>query len=228
MSKIYTRTGDGGQTSLMGGTRVCKTHPRLEAYGTIDELSSHLGLLLSMLRKEHTASRDNHALLHDNHTLPHEEYTLLHDDHTMQCNEHAMQYNEHAMQRADHTRNFLLDIQHTLFGVSTLLATEAESAYRPAPLSEEAVAALESEIDVLQADVPPLRAFVIPGGCAAAAQAHVCRTVCRRAERRVLLLDEQVSVDENVKRYINRLSDYLFILARHLNFIDGTPEIEHR
>lgn len=200
MSKIYTRTGDGGQTSLVGGTRVCKTHPRLEAYGTIDELSSHLGLLLSMLRKEHTTSRDNRAMLCD----------------------------EHAMQRGDHIRNFLLDIQHTLFGVSTLLATEAESAYRPAPLSEEAVAALESEIDVLQADVPPLRAFVIPGGCAAAAQAHVCRTVCRRAERRVLLLDEQVSVDENVKRYINRLSDYLFILARHLNFIDGTPEIEHR
>lgn len=200
MSKIYTRTGDGGQTSLVGGTRVCKTHPRLEAYGTIDELSSHLGLLLSMLRNEHTTSCDNHTLLRK----------------------------EHAMLRDDHTRNFLLDIQHTLFGVSTLLATEAESAYRPAPLSEEAVAALESEIDVLQADVPPLRAFVIPGGCAAAAQAHVCRTVCRRAERRVLLLDEQVSVDENVKRYINRLSDYLFILARHLNFIDGTPEIEHR
>lgn len=214
MSKIYTRTGDGGQTSLVGGTRVCKTHPRLEAYGTIDELSSHLGLLLSMLRKEHTTSCDNHTLLRKEQAMSHGDHTLLH--------------NEHAMQRGDHTRNFLLDIQHTLFGVSTLLATEAESAYRPAPLSEEAVAALESEIDVLQADVPPLRAFVIPGGCAAAAQAHVCRTVCRRAERRVLLLDEQVSVDENVKRYINRLSDYLFILARHLNFIDGTPEIEHR
>lgn len=214
MSKIYTRTGDGGQTSLVGGTRVCKTHPRLEAYGTIDELSSHLGLLLSMLRKEHTTSCDNHTLLRKEQAMSHGDHTLPH--------------NEHAMLRDDHTRNFLLVIQHTLFGVSTLLATEAESAYRPAPLSEEAVAALESEIDVLQADVPPLRAFIIPGGCAAAAQAHVCRTVCRRAERRVLLLGEQVSVDENVKRYINRLSDYLFILARHLNFIDGTPEIEHR
>lgn len=178
MSKIYTRTGDSGQTSLVGGTRVSKTHPRLEAYGTIDELSSHLGLLASMLTDEHD-------------------------------------------------RLFLLNIQHQLFVVSTLLATEEGSSYTPAPLAPDAITALEQEIDALQSGVPPLRAFVIPGGCTAAAQAHVCRTVCRRAERRVLSLSEMASVDEGVIRFINRLSDYLFILARHLNIQCGTQEIEH-
>lgn len=178
MSKIYTRTGDSGQTSLVGGTRVSKTHPRLEAYGTIDELSSHLGLLASMLTDEHD-------------------------------------------------RLFLLNIQHQLFVVSTLLATEEGSSYTPAPLAPDAITALEQEIDALQSGVPPLRAFVIPGGCTAAAQAHVCRTVCRRAERRVLSLSEMASVDEGVIRFINRLSDYLFILARHLNIQCGAQEIEH-
>lgn len=186
MSKIYTRTGDGGQTSLVGGTRVSKTHPRLEAYGTIDELSSHLGLLCAMLRQQ-------------NQPFP-----------------------------AEDTERFLLNIQHQLFVVSTLLATEEGSSYRPAPLAPDAIATLEQEIDALQSGMPPLRAFVIPGGSMAAAQAHVCRTVCRRAERRVLALSEQASVDKGVICYINRLSDYLFVLARHLNIQSGTPEIEHR
>lgn len=186
MSKIYTRTGDGGQTSLVGGTRVCKTHPRLEAYGTIDELSSHLGLLSALLQQERQRI-----------SLP-------------------------------DTERFLLNIQHTLFVVSTLLATEEDSNYRPMPLDKGAIAALEQEIDALQSYVPPLRSFIIPGGCRAAAEAHVCRTVCRRAERRVLRLREQAPVSADVVRYINRLSDYLFILARYLNIQSGTPEIEHR
>lgn len=196
MSKIYTRTGDGGQTSLVGGTRVSKTHPRLEAYGTIDELSSHLGLLAALLLQERQRL-----------SLPD---------------------TERSGSRLPDTERFLLNIQHTLFVVSTLLATEEDSHYRPAPLDKGAIAALEAEIDALQSDVPPLRAFIIPGGCAAAAEAHVCRTVCRRAERRVLSLSEQVPVSADVVRYINRLSDYLFILARYLNIQSGTPEIEHR
>lgn len=196
MSKIYTRTGDGGQTSLVGGTRVSKTHPRLEAYGTIDELSSHLGLLSALLQQERQRL-----------SLPD---------------------TERSGSRLPDTERFLLNIQHTLFVVSTLLATEEDSHYRPAPLDKGAIAALEEEIDALQSDVPPLRAFIIPGGCAAAAEAHVCRTVCRRAERRVLSLSEQAPVSADVVRYINRLSDYLFILARYLNIQSGTPEIEHR
>lgn len=196
MSKIYTRTGDGGQTSLVGGTRVSKTHPRLEAYGTIDELSSHLGLLSALLQQER------------------------------QCL--SLPDTERCGSRLPDTERFLLNIQHTLFVVSTLLATEEDSHYRPAPLDKGAINALEEEIDALQSDVPPLRAFIIPGGCAVAAEAHVCRTVCRRAERRVLSLSEQAPVSADVVRYINRLSDYLFILARYLNIQSGTPEIEHR
>lgn len=196
MSKIYTRTGDGGQTSLVGGTRVSKTHPRLEAYGTIDELSSHLGLLSALLQQE--------------------------------CQCLSLPDTERCGSRLPDTERFLLNIQHTLFVVSTLLATEEDSHYRPAPLDKGAINALEEEIDALQSDVPPLRAFIIPGGCAAAAEAHVCRTVCRRAERRVLSLSEQAPVSADVVRYINRLSDYLFILARYLNIQSGTPEIEHR
>lgn len=206
MSKIYTRTGDGGQTSLVGGTRVSKTHPRLEAYGTIDELSSHLGLLSALLQQKRQRL-----------SLPDTERSSS-----------RLPDTERSGSRLPDTERFLLNIQHTLFVVSTLLATEEDSHYRPAPLDKGAIAALEAEIDALQSDVPPLRAFIIPGGCAAAAEAHVCRTVCRRAERRVLSLSEQVPVSADVVRYINRLSDYLFILARYLNIQSGTPEIEHR
>lgn len=179
MSKIYTRTGDQGQTSLADGTRVSKTHPRLEAYGTVDELSSHLGLLASLISEE------------------------------SDC-------------------RFLRHIQQTLFTLSALLATEDSSPYRPAPLPADAVAEMEQAIDELQTQVPPLRAFILPGGSVAAAQAHVCRTVCRRAERRILALREQAHVDEAVIRYINRLGDYLFVLARSLNIRNGIPEAEHR
>ncbi len=180
MSKIYTRTGDNGQTSLVGGARVSKTHPRLEAYGTIDELSSHLGLLSAMLPQK------------------------------------------------EHHRLFLLKIQHSLFVVSTLLATEDDCGFRPAPLDVSAISNLEQEIDTLQSQLPPLRAFIIPGGCKEASQAHVCRTVCRRAERRVLALNEHTPVSKDVICYLNRLSDYLFVLARYLNIHSATPEIEHR
>ena len=176
--KIYTRTGDSGQTSLVGGKRVSKTHPRLEAYGTVDELSSHLGLLSSQLT-----------------------------DH--------------------HHRQTILTIQQTLFSLSAILATEPESKWQPEPLSPSNTEKLEAEIDHLQQQLPALHSFIIPGGSQAACQAHVCRTVCRRAERCILALTEEIEVSADGLRYVNRLSDYLFVLARHLNVSKGIQEITH-
>jgi len=176
--KIYTRTGDSGQTSLVGGKRVSKTHPRLEAYGTVDELSSHLGLLSSQLT-----------------------------DH--------------------HHRQTILTIQQTLFSLSAILATEPESKWQPEPLPPSHTEKLEAEIDHLQQQLPALHSFIIPGGSQAACQAHLCRTVCRRAERCILALTEEIEVSADVLRYVNRLSDYLFVLARHLNVSKGIQEITH-
>ena len=157
---------------------MAKTHPRLEAYGTIDELSSHLGLLA----------------------------TMLHDK---------------------HQKDYILTIQQTLFNLSALLATEPQSAYQPEPLDPQLTIEMEAEIDRLQTTLPQLKAFVIPGGTQAAAQAHVCRTVCRRAERRILALAEECEISPDILRHINRLSDYLFVLARHANIQAGIDEIVH-
>lgn len=176
MSKIYTHSGDNGQTSLAGGTRVLKTHTRLEAYGTVDELSSHAGLLCAMLADR----RD---------------------------------------------RDFVCSVQQTLFDLSAILATEPNAARQPRPLNPETVTEIEREIDSIQTELPQLKAFVLPGGCTAAAQAHVCRTVCRRAERRIYAMKEACHVDDTVLRYINRLSDYFFVLARKANRQTNTDEI---
>ena len=177
---IYTRTGDGGQTSLVGGQRVSKTCDRLEAYGTIDELNSHIGLLL--------------------------------------C---------HCVQADD--RDFLQWVQRQLFVVGGNLATDSEAGpvHESLIVSADSVERVEHEIDRLQASVPPMRAFVLPGGCRASALAHVCRTVCRRAERDILRLREGgAAVDGTLLRLVNRLSDYLFVLARHLNRVDGCGDVE--
>ncbi len=177
-SKIYTRTGDAGQTSLVGGVRVSKTHVRLEAYGTVDELNSHLGLLVSLVNDAELAT-------------------------------------------------LLSEIQHTLFVVGVCLATDTEQTAlsRQGVVPQEAIDALENRIDEIDATLPQLRAFVLPAGTQAASQCHVCRTVCRRAERRILALAENFDVDSNVIAYVNRLSDYLFVLARKLNVIAGQDEI---
>ncbi len=177
-SNIYTRTGDAGQTSLVGGVRVPKTHVRLEAYGTVDELNSHIGLLVSLINDAELTTQ-------------------------------------------------LSEIQHTLFVVGSCLATDIEQTElcRQGVVPQEAVAALEKCIDEIDATLPQLRAFVLPGGTQAASQCHVCRTVCRRAERRILTLAENFDVDSNVIAYVNRLSDYLFVLARKLNVLAGQDEI---
>jgi cob(I)alamin adenosyltransferase len=177
--KIYTRTGDQGKTSLVGGQRVSKTCARLESYGTIDELCSQIGLLVTYCTTEHD-------------------------------------------------RQFLTDIQYQLFVVGGYLATDnSQHEVRQGNIvTEEMVTSLEQEIDAINATLPPFRCFILPGGCRAAAVCHVCRTVCRRAERRILALcEEGAEVDSNVIAYVNRLSDYLFTLARKLNADENHPEI---
>lgn len=177
-SLIYTRTGDKGTTSLVGGTRVPKTHVRLEAYGTVDELNAHLGLL----------------------------YTGLTDE---------------------NDRKTILWVQHKLFSVGSYLATDQNLTELriESQIADEDIFRLEKAIDETDGQLPPLKAFVIPGGSKESAICQVCRTVCRRAERRILTLSESCEVTSNVSAFVNRLSDYLFVLGRKLNLLSGTAEI---
>lgn len=169
--KIYTKTGDEGTTSLVGGARVAKTHVRLEAYGTLDELNAQLGLLVSFLSEESDVSD-------------------------------------------------VRWVQGVLFVAGTRLATEEGSPYweKLSRLTGEDVVRIEQMIDKGQEGLPPLHSFILPGGCRASAVAHVCRTVCRRAERRVLAMAEVgIRVEAEILSFLNRLSDYLFVLARKMN-----------
>ena len=177
ITKVYTRKGDQGKTSLVGGQRVSKASVRLESYGTIDELSSHLGLLAAMLPEGH-----------DKELIEH--------------------------------------IQNNLFNVCTNLATDQDQSelYPSAYLPEGAIQQLEEEVDSIMQLLPERQGFILPGGTQAAAQAHVCRTVCRRAERRIVALAETATVSSEVQQYVNRLSDYLFVLAKKLNFLAGKSE----
>lgn len=175
---IYTKTGDSGTTSLVGGSRVSKDDHRVEAYGTVDELNSHIGLLAEMLRDEPGTHYDE-----------------------------------------------LKAVQRNLFTLQTLLATEDASLYSQLPqLQMEEVDRLERQIDAISDQLPKLHSFVIAGGNLAGAQCHVCRTVCRRAERGVVTLAHKGHVDEVILRYLNRLSDYLFVLARHAVVSKGQQE----
>jgi cob(I)alamin adenosyltransferase len=174
--KIYTRTGDQGTTSLLGGTRVAKNDPRIEAYGTVDELNSHTGLLRDLA--------------------------------------------------APHHGEALIAIQNTLFSIGSRLAATSEEEARKfhvPQVGDAEVAALEAGIDAMDAGLPPMRSFILPGGHPSVSQAHVCRTVCRRAERRVLDLGGD-GEHATMVRYLNRLSDYFFVLARHLAKLHGAEE----
>jgi len=170
--KIYTKTGDDGETSLYSGGRVGKEHPRIEAYGTVDELSSLLGLLQI-------------------EPLP-----------------------DAAIAR-------LREVQASLFAIGGVLADPEAKLVRD-PLAWD-TAALEEWIDAMDADLEELRAFILPGGCRGAALAHVARTVCRRAERRVLAVED---AEIGIVPFLNRLSDALFVLARSLNAREGVAESE--
>ncbi len=171
--KYYTRRGDEGMTDLYGGQRVSKTDARIEAYGALDELNAHLGLLVTLM-----------------------------DD---------------SQERAE-----VLHIQEMLFAVSTLTVSDGKTA--PSTVDKAEVTRIEVAIDRLQAGTPPLSTFVLPGGCTAAAQCHICRTVCRRAERRLIVLDDRQVFPEEARHYVNRLSDYLFALALKLNFVTHVTE----
>lgn len=176
--KIYTKTGDKGETSLIGGTRVWKNNPRIEAYGTIDELNSHLGLLTT-----------------------------------------------YPLQKSD--IEFLQQIQHKLFSIGSYLATDlSRTDLKSASiLSEEDVVSLEEAIDRMDATLPELKNFVLPGGSAAAATAHICRTITRRAERRMLdLINDRIDIAEHILQYINRLSDFFFTLSRYIVVSEGNKE----
>ena len=188
-SNVYTRTGDAGQTSLIGGTRVSKTDLRLEAYGTVDELNAQLGLL-------HTYLADPTA-------------------------------DESVVATRAVDAALLLRVQSDLFSVGASLATDT-SKLPPRPtaiITPEMVSELEQAIDRIDSQLPPLRLFILPGGGRTAAVAHVCRTVCRRAERRILALAEQADVAPELLAYVNRLSDYLFVLSRKLNVDEKKEEI---
>jgi cob(I)alamin adenosyltransferase len=177
-SLVYTKTGDKGTTGLIGGTRVSKTHARLEAYGTVDELNANLGLLVTYLTEE----RD---------------------------------------------RLFVLTVQDKLFSVGSHLATDQDKVklHDVSIITTNDIASMEAEIDVADEMLPTLRWFVIPGGSRGSAICHVCRTVCRRAERRILSLTEDYEIDANLLAYVNRLSDYLFVLSRKINFLEKKEEI---
>ena len=178
ITKVYTKTGDKGETSIIGGIRVKKSCERLEAYGTVDELSSHLGLLASM--------------------LPDGE-----------------------------DKDLIIRIQNNLFSVCSNLATDQSQTplYDSAKLPDGEIEILEHEVDEIMNLLPERQGFILPGGTQAAAQAHVCRTVCRRAERRIVALSEVAQISPETQQYINRLSDYLFVLAKKVNFNAGVSEI---
>lgn len=166
--KIYTKTGDKGQTSLIGGTRVPKHHIRIESYGTVDELNSWIGLI-----------RDQEI--------------------------------------ETHHKEILVEIQDRLFTIGASLASDPEKSKMKIPdLKEEDISLLEKEIDAMNDVLPEMRSFVLPGGNTIVSYCHIARCVCRRAERNAIHLSEKNFVAELVIKYLNRLSDYLFVLSRKL------------
>ncbi len=175
--KIYTKTGDTGETSLFGGKRVSKDDLRIESYGTIDELNSQLGLLITMIQDEQV-------------------------------------------------KDLLFEIQHRLFDIGSVLAVDPTSDISLPGVRDEDIYKLEHGIDAYNLELEPLRSFILPGGNEANAHAHICRTICRRAERRVISLAKAESVDQNLIKYLNRLSDYFFVLARLLSHQARSVEIK--
>jgi cob(I)alamin adenosyltransferase len=176
--KIYTKTGDKGKTSLLGGSRVSKNHVRIEAYGTVDELNSYVGLL-----------RD------------------------LDLNEARSELYKH--------------IQDRLFMIGATLAQESgKKAVFRSDLNEDDVVELEQAMDTMTSVLPEMRNFILPGGHQLVSFAHITRCVCRRAERKVIELAGSDIVEEDVIMYLNRLSDYFFILARKLSAELGAEEIK--
>lgn len=164
--KIYTKTGDSGKTSLIGGKRVLKSDERIEAYGTVDELIAYCGLLRDTFHNEHYG-------------------------------------------------NILIKIQDRLMAAASHLAADGEEFEKDLPkIYEKDVVVLENEIDNMEEVLAPLHSFILPGGHPTVSHCHIARTICRRAERKTILLAENTHIDPLVIKYLNRLSDFLFVLSR--------------
>jgi cob(I)alamin adenosyltransferase len=180
INRVYTRRGDHGETSLAGGQRVPKDSPRIDAYGTVDELNSFVGAARA------TATEA----------------------------------------RLSPLAAILLRIEHELFNLGSILATLPEDVHpQQARVTDAEVAQLESEMDRMNADLPPLRSFVLPGAGRLGTELHICRTVCRRAERATVALGRVESVPPEAVRYLNRLSDALFVWSRWASHVTGAPEV---
>jgi cob(I)alamin adenosyltransferase len=181
LNRIYTKRGDAGETSLVGGQRVGKDAARIEAYGVIDELNAFLGLA------------------------------------TVSCGEQP---------KLAALATILRRVQHELFNLGSILATLPEDVHPKQPrVTDAEVAQLEREIDSMNEELPPLRSFVLPGGTRLNGELHVTRTVCRRAERLLVALARTESVPPEAIRYLNRLSDAMFVWSRWVNHTLGAPEI---
>ena len=188
---VYTKTGDNGTTSLVGGRRVKKYDMRVEAYGTVDELNAHIGLLTVMAKEKS------------------EDLVIAFD----------------VREQFESICKHLKKTHHNLFVVQTLLATEDEATYAKLPqLQLNAVEEMEGWIDTMESKLPRLKSFVVPGVSLISAQAHVARTVCRRAERAIVKLSDEEKIEEIIKKYINRTSDYMFVISRFVLFIENKPE----
>jgi cob(I)alamin adenosyltransferase len=201
-TKIYTKTGDKGVTALIGGTKVPKSHLRIEAYGNIDELNSFIGLLIDHLNAATSPPPITTPAFIPATPPPFTDTTPL-----------------------------LREIQDRLFTIGSSLACdpEKETKLKIPDLKEDDVTVLENAIDGMEAILPPMKSFVLPGGHVAVSTAHIARCVCRRAERGcVRLQDEQLFVEPLVLRYLNRLSDYLFVLSRYAAHQLHAPEIAWR
>lgn len=175
--KIYTKKGDEGKTSLVSGQNVSKSHPRLDAYGTLDELNSVIGLTVSLVSQKEI-------------------------------------------------KDHLFKIQNQLFNIGSQLACDDSALSNKLPtVTEDHIKGLEAFIDEMTAQLAPLKNFILPGGTEAASTCHLARTVCRRAEREITKLHEEQPLDLIYIKYINRLSDLLFTLARYINHLAKMPEI---
>lgn len=176
--KIYTKTGDRGTTSLIGGTKVSKAHMRIEAYGTVDELNAHIGLCKDLLS-------DERSLI------------------TLQ------------------------EVQDRLFTVGSALACDPDKGTKMSipDLHETDCTFLEEQIDAMEKSLTPMKSFILPGGHVSISQLHVARCVCRRSERCCVRLSEEAEVEPVVIRYLNRLSDYLFVLARYTGHLLHVADI---
>ena len=182
--KIYTKTGDNGTTSLCDGSRLSKDDMRVEAYGTLDELNAHIGLLISLLQ---TSS------------------------------------SKEGVRSAANLTDFLSEIQEELFVVGGELA-RAKMKTEELVSTQKLIAKIETSIDELSSQLPVQHHFVLPGGIIPASQSHVCRTICRRAERRIVALSHVAIVSPKILIFVNRLSDYFFTLSRYLNNDCGISE----